>query len=158
MRHADVAPDVDALSREVIGAAIEVHTQLGPGLLERMYEEALAYELAAIGLSCESQVQIRVPYKSVMLSAQRLDLIVENTLIVEVKAVSRTTEIDAAQVLSYLSYLRCTGKPLGLLLNFHVMQLRDGIRRVVNSKHPALRPSHSPRPSRSTQSSYGERL
>ena len=118
------------LSERVIGCAIEVHRQLGPGLLESLYDEALAYEVQRAGLRCRRQQQVPIHYKSVTLSHPlRLDLIVEEKLIVEVKAKEETTPIDKQQLLTYLRLSRVS---LGLLINFNKTKLVNGVTRVVN--------------------------
>ncbi|HIJ39421.1 MAG TPA: GxxExxY protein [Rhodospirillaceae bacterium] len=119
----------DPLSRKIIGLAIEVHRTLGPGLLESAYEQCLSHELTKNSLGVRRQVAIPVNYKGLHLDCSyRLDILVENSLIVELKAVERLLPIHTAQV---LTYLRLTGLKIGLLLNFHTMALRDGIRRIV---------------------------
>lgn len=118
------------LSGKVIGAAIEVHRNLGPGLLESVYQEALAAELALQGISVERESIVPVRYKGIVLKqGLRLDLLVQNALIVEVKAVEALLPIHTAQL---LTYLRLVGKPLGLILNFNVETMRQGVKRVVN--------------------------
>jgi len=115
----------------VIGAAIDVHSALGPGLLESAYEACLAWELVDRGLSVRQQVPQPIVYKSVRLDvAYRIDLIVDEHLIIEVKAVSRLIPIHEVQV---LSYLRLSGHKIGLVINFHERHLKDGIRRIVNN-------------------------
>ena len=122
--------DEKALSGEVIGAAIEVHRTLGPGLLESAYELALERELLLRGLTVERQKAVFLEYKGVVLGdAFRIDLLVNGGLLVEIKATEQTLPLHEAQL---LTYLRLTGKPLGLLINFNVKVLKDGIRRVVN--------------------------
>lgn len=117
------------LSKEIIGAAIEVHRQLGPGLLESAYEGCLAYELNQRGILFERQKPVPVVYKDVRLDCGfRLDLLVGGLVVVELKAVDRLAPIHQAQM---LTYLKLTGCKLGLLLNFNVLKLRDGIKRVV---------------------------
>jgi GxxExxY protein len=118
------------LTEIVIGAAIEVHKHLGPGLLESAYEECLCAELSSLGLVFERQVQIPVNYKGLRLDCgYRMDLVVEKSVVVEIKSIEQLLPIHAAQV---LTYLKCSGKPVGLLLNFNVTQLRQGLRRIVN--------------------------
>jgi GxxExxY protein len=118
------------LSYKIIGAAIKVHTVLGPGLLESAYEECLAYELRKLGLRVDCQVSLPLVYEEVHLEAgYRLDMFVENKVIVECKAVESLHPVFAAQL---LTYLRLSGCKLGLLINFHVEHLRDGIKRYVN--------------------------
>ena len=119
----------DLLTERVIGAAIEVHRHLGPGLLESAYEECLVWELGQAGLNTERQVSLPVVYKQVKLDiGYRLDLVVQNTLIVELKTVEKLLPIHEAQL---LTYLKLSGMKTGLLLNFHSAVLRDGIKRMV---------------------------
>jgi GxxExxY protein len=118
----------DAFAREVIGAAIEVHRVLGPGLLESIYEEALCIELTERQIPFVRQRQIDLIYKGHVIGAGRLDLLVGDALVVELKAVESLTDVHLAQV---LSYLRTTGYHLGLLINFNVAVLRKGIKRVI---------------------------
>lgn len=114
----------------IIGCAIDVHRALGPGLLESAYEECLCYELAQAGLSFNRQVDLPVVYKGVRLDCgYRMDLIVENEVILEIKAVERMIPLFEAQLLSYLKMAK---KPIGLLLNFHVPVLKSGIKRLRN--------------------------
>jgi len=121
------------LTEKIIGAAIRVHRELGPGLLESAYEACLAYELTDGALKVERQKVLPVVYRGLRLDeGYRLDLLVEDTVIVELKAVSRLDDIHEAQL---LSYLRLANKPVGLLVNFHVTRLADGVRRVVNGPH-----------------------
>ena len=122
--------DEKALSGEVIGAAIGVHRLLGPGLLESAYELALERELALRGFSVERQKPVPLEYKGMPLGdGFRLDLLVENSLLLEIKAVEALLPIHEAQL---LTYLRLTARRFGLLLNFNEKSLKDGIRRVVN--------------------------
>jgi GxxExxY protein len=118
------------ITRRIIGAAIEVHRQLGPGLLESAYETCLVFELKQLGFLVEQQKPLPVVYKGIVLDCgYRLDLVVEDAVIVELKAVEQLTAIFEAQV---LSYLRVTSKKVGLLINFHVAVLKNGIKRIVN--------------------------
>ncbi|MFT4855844.1 MAG: GxxExxY protein [Algoriphagus sp.] len=120
----------DDITSKIIGAAIEVHKHLGPGLLESAYETCLAHELRTQGLNVESQITLPVVFKGVKLEAgYRLDLLVEKSVIVEVKAVEELANIHLAQT---LTYLRLGGFRLGLLINFNVPKLVDGLKRVVN--------------------------
>ena len=117
------------LTGQVIGAAIEVHRALGPGLLESAYEECLCWELNEVGLQVRRQVPLAVVYKTVRLDCgYRMDLVVENRLIVELKTVETLLPIHEAQL---LTYLKLTAIRTGLLLNFNVSVLRDGIKRMV---------------------------
>lgn len=119
----------DELSKIIIGAAIEVHRHLGPGLLESAYETCLAYELTERALSIERQKPIPVTYKGVPVDCGfRPDLLVNQRVIVEVKAIDSFAPIHEAQL---ITYLKLTGCKLGLLLNFNQIRLRDGIKRVV---------------------------
>jgi GxxExxY protein len=118
------------VSQAVIGAAIEVHRTLGPGLLESAYEAALAHQLRLDGLRVNRQPQLAVTYKGIELTdAYRIDLLVEDLVVVEVKAVEKLEAIHTAQL---LTYLRFSGKHLGLLLNFNSRTLHRGIQRVIN--------------------------
>ena len=118
----------DEFARRVIGAAIEVHKVLGPGFLESIYSKAMEYELRASGLAVARGKEILVRYKDIEIPGQRLDLLVEGRIIVELKAVESPAPIHEAQL---ISYLKATRLRLGLLINFHVPLLRDGIRRIV---------------------------
>lgn len=122
--------DALAVSHQVIGAAIEVHRILGPGLLESVYEAALAQELSIRNIRCLRQVQVPLTYKGHSLgSTLKLDLLVEETLLVEVKSVESIRPIHKAQL---LTYLRLRDLWVGLLINFNEVLLRDGIRRILN--------------------------
>ena len=122
--------NLDRITDSIIGAAIEVHRALGPGLLESAYEACLAFELAQYGLVVEQQKPLPVVYREVKLDCgYRLDLLVEGRVIVEIKAVNRLAPIHQAQL---LSYLKLSGCKVGLLINFNVEVVKDGIRRVVN--------------------------
>lgn len=115
----------------VIGSAIEVHRALGPGLLESAYEQCLCYELSQRGLAFQRQVELPIAYKAVNLACgYRMDLVVENLVVVEIKAVEQILKVHEAQL---LSYLRLYKKTLGLLINFHVPVLKHGIRRIANN-------------------------
>ena len=118
------------LSRYLIGEAINVHKRLGPGLLESVYEECLGYRLIKSGFRIEKQKPIPLVFEEVKLECGfRCDLLVEGKIIVEVKSVENLNDIHLAQV---ITYLKLTGVKLGLLINFNVLQLKDGIKRVVN--------------------------
>jgi GxxExxY protein len=121
---------LDRLAEAVIGAAIEVHRALGPGYLEDVYEQALKVELNLRGIEYESQVPISLTYKGYPVGATRLDLLVGGELVVELKAIEALGEIHKAQV---ISYLKASGKRLGLLINFNVPLLKHGVRRIVLS-------------------------
>jgi len=122
--------NINKLSSKIIGAAIEVHKTLGPGLLESTYEECICYELDLIDISYERQKPLPVQYKGTKLDCNyRLDLIVENAIILELKVCEKIKPIHKAQL---LTYLKLSGLQLGLLLNFNVTLMRDGITRIVN--------------------------
>ncbi|MGH2566845.1 MAG: GxxExxY protein [Bacteroidota bacterium] len=119
------------LTGKIIGAAIEVHRILGPGLLESSYEEPFCYELSELGLHFERQLALPVLYKRVKLDCgYRLDVVVEKSVIVELKSVESLLPIHQAQL---LTYLRLSGLSVGLLINFNVAVLKDGIKRLVNN-------------------------
>ena len=121
--------DENTISRHIVDAAIEIHRNLGPGLLESAYQQCLAYELATRGISFEMEKPIPVVYKGVKLDCGfRLDLLVAGLVVVEVKSVDELAPIHEAQT---LTYLRLTGCKLGILLNFNVPLMRDGIKRIV---------------------------
>ena len=125
----DTKTEADRLSHEIIGAAIEVHTYLGPGLLESAYEDCLCRELALRGMKFERQVQVPLEYKGVKVEGgYRLDILVEGLVIIEVKAVEKFEPVHEAQL---LTYLRLKNLWLGLLINFNVPHVKDGIRRLV---------------------------
>ena len=119
------------LSTKIIGAAIEVHKQLGPGLLESTYETCLVYELKILGLSVSRQQKLPVVYKGIKLDAgYRIDLVVENKIIIEIKSVEALANIHTAQL---LTYLRLKNLKLGLLINFNTVLLKNGLKRIVNN-------------------------
>jgi GxxExxY protein len=120
---------LDLITRRIIGAAIEVHKTLGPGLLESVYQACLAYELRQSGFKVDEQKPLPVIYKNVQLDCgYRIDLLVENEIVVEIKAAEQVAPIHEAQL---LSYLRLSGKRVELL-NFHVRVLKSGLKRIVN--------------------------
>ena len=128
---------LDRLTDQIIGAAIQVHRALGPGLLESAYEACLAYELFERGLAVEKQKTLPVTYRNIKLdTGYRLDLLVEGKVIIEVKAVDKFAPIHSAQLLSYLKLSDCS---VGLLINFNVKVLKHGIQRVVNKYPESLR-------------------
>lgn len=138
-------PDwVEEIGRAVIGAAIEVHRELGPGMLEAVYEQALIHELGLHGLRAVRQAEIDVIYKGVVIKGHRLDLLVEGSVVVELKSISAVVDLHKAQV---LSYLRAGQFPLGLLINFNKKLLKDGVHRVFNERftETASNPSRSSR-------------
>jgi GxxExxY protein len=117
-------------ARAVVDAAIKVHTSLGPGLLESVYEACLAHELGQRGLRVERQISLPVRYAGIVIEAGlRLDLLVEQCVVIEVKAVETLLPVHTAQL---LTYLKLGGYPLGLLLNFNVPHLKQGIKRLAN--------------------------
>ena len=121
---------LNEISGEVIDAAMTVHSILGPGLLESVYETCLCHELNKRGMNVQTQVPLPVCYDSLELDAGfRLDLIVDRDVIIELKSVEKLLPIHQAQL---LTYLRLSGKPLGLLINFNSVHLRDGIKRMVH--------------------------
>lgn len=121
-------PETEKLIHNVIGAAIAVHRQLGPGFLETVYQRAMAVELSFRGIGFEAQKSVDVGYRGIRLCEQRLDLVVEGVVIVEVKAVKKLRPIHQAQL---MSYLKATGIRAGLLVNFNVKLLVNGLRRYV---------------------------
>ena len=122
--------DINQLTGQIIGAAIEVHKTLGPGLLESAYEECLCRELSLRGFSYERQKEVPVKYKGVRLDCgYRLDIVVSESVVLELKACDRLERIHQAQL---LTYLKLTGIRYGLLINFNVSVLKDGIKRMVN--------------------------
>jgi GxxExxY protein len=122
---------INEITERIIGACIEIHKQLGPGLLESAYEECLCHELASAGLQFERQKPLSVNYKSVRLDCgYRLDLVVEGKVIVELKTVDQLAPIHDAQL---LTYLKLAGLTVGLLINFNVPILKDGLKRIANN-------------------------
>ena len=118
------------ISKKIIGCAIEVHKQLGPGLLETAYQECLLYELRQAGLKVRKEMPMPIVYKEVKLDhGYRIDLLVEEKVVIEIKTVEAFTDVHTAQV---LTYLRLGDYKLGLLLNFHVTMLKRGIKRIIN--------------------------
>ena len=123
------AAELNSLSERIIGAAIAVHRELGPGLLESAYEACLEFEVLDRGMKVERQVELPVVYRGIRVDAGfRIDLFAERLVIVEVKAVDKLVPIHDAQL---MSYLKLTGCHLGLLLNFNVRVLKDGLKRIV---------------------------
>jgi GxxExxY protein len=123
-------PEIDRLAKIVIGCAIEVHRHLGPGYLEEVYEEALCEELRLQDILFKRQHPISVAYKGKPVGQGRLDILVGDKLIVELKAVSAIAPVHSAQV---MSYLKATNLPLGLLINFNMALLKEGVIRIINS-------------------------
>jgi len=120
------------ISSKIIGASIEVHKQLEPGLLESTYEICLAHELKLMGLEVKQQIPLPVIYKDVKLNAgYRIDMIVENKVIIEIKSVDALAPIHTAQI---LTYLKLKDLKLGLLINFNEIKVIDGLKRIINGK------------------------
>ncbi len=117
------------LTEKVIGLAVNVHKQLGPGLLESVYEECLAFELAEAGLMFRRQLAIPITYRNTVLDTGfRADIVVEDDLIIEIKSIEAIQRVHEAQL---LTYLRLSNRKVGLLMNFNVLRLKDGLRRFV---------------------------
>jgi len=126
-----LSADIEAFGKTIVDCAFKVHTKLGPGLLENLYESCLAYELQKSGLNVQRQLVVPVKYDELHIEqGLRLDLIVTDIVIIEIKAVEQVLEVHKAQL---LTYLKLTGKPLGYLINFNVKLIRDGIKRMVLS-------------------------
>ena len=132
-----MAHDVEFLARHAIDCGLQIHKELGPGLLESVYEAVLAAALADAGFSVERQTIIPIRYRNLVIAeAFRADIILENALIIEVKSVERASPVHAKQL---LTYLRLTEQPLGLLMNFGCETFREGLRRVVNGPSAFVR-------------------
>lgn len=129
MKEPDVA--IDQWAHRVIGAAIEVHRHLGPGLLEAVYEEALAHESELRGIAYQRQMPVMIPYKAITAGEGRCDFFAAQCLPIELKATDGIHPVFLAQT---MNYLRALDQPLALIINFNVMVLKDGIRRVVLSQ------------------------
>lgn len=124
--------EINLLTEQIIGAAIEVHREKGPGLLESAYESCLAHELSLRGIHSARQVPVPLSYKGIVIEvAFRADLIVQDRVLVELKAIETILPVHKAQV---LSYIRETGHQVGLLINFHVPRLVDGVTRLLNDR------------------------
>ena len=124
----DLAAHIEGVMERVIGAAIEVHRHLGPGFLEATYHRALCIELEERGMTFKADRRVEVTYKGHQITGQKLDLVVESCVIVEIKAVSQLEEIHGAQL---VAYLKATGLRAGLLMNFNKPVLKAGLRRIV---------------------------
>ncbi|WP_418602644.1 GxxExxY protein [Hwangdonia sp.] len=121
----------DKITKKIIGAAINVHRVLGPGLLESAYQECLLFELKSIGLHVKKEIALPIVYKDIKLDhGYRIDLLVENKIVVELKTVECFTDVHSAQI---LTYMKLGNYPLGLLINFHTKLLKNGIKRFINS-------------------------
>jgi GxxExxY protein len=117
------------LTEMIIGAAINVHRVLGPGLLESAYQECLLFELRSIGLSVTKEIALPIIYKDIKLDhGYRIDLLVENKVVIEIKTVEAFTDVHTAQI---LTYMKLGNYPIGLLVNFHTKLLKDGIKRFI---------------------------
>ncbi len=121
-------PELEDLIRRVIGAAIEVHRHLGPGFIESIYQKAMCYELGMLGITFEKEKELIIRYKDLDITGQRLDMLVEKMLVVELKTVDLVLPIHEAQL---ISYLKTMGIRAGLIINFKVRQLKLGIKRIV---------------------------
>lgn len=136
-KYTDVSPDINDLSGKVVDCAFQVHKELGAGFLEVNYEDAFMYELDQAGIAYERQKTYAIPYKNIFLNSSfRFDLIVENKILVELKAVDKINPVHQAQI---YAYLKATRLPVGLLINFNVPLIKEGIHRYT------LRNSESPR-------------
>jgi len=134
---------LNKITETIIGAAIDVHRALGPGLLESAYEACMVYELAQVGLKAEQQKPLPIVYREVKLECgYRMDLMIEDEVIVEIKSIEKLLPIHQAQLLSYLKLSDCKVR---LLINFNVKVLKNGIKRVVNNFPDSLRTPCSPR-------------
>lgn len=123
--------DIESLGNSIIGAAIKVHRALGPGLLESAYQKCLEYEVLKLGVRVDCELALPILYESVHIDAgYRIDMLIENMIIIENKTVDHILPIHEAQLLTYLRMKRCR---LGYLLNWHVPVMKDGIRRMVNN-------------------------
>lgn len=130
--------NIDQITGEVVDSAIKVHSVLGPGLLESAYTACLAHELRKRGLEVRVQFELPIEYEGLTIDiGYRVDLLVQSQVIVELKAVARLNAVHQAQL---LSYLRLSGRQVGLLVNFHEYRLVDGIKRMVNNYRPRVRP------------------
>ena len=119
--------EIDQLTEKIIGCAIEVHKRLGPGLLESAYEECLSFELISAGLNIERQVPVPVVYKEIKLEyGYRIDILVEKTVVIELKSIEAFAPVHEAQILTYMKF---ANKTIGLLINFNVTLLKNGIKR-----------------------------
>jgi GxxExxY protein len=119
------------ITKKIIGAAIEVHKALGPGLLESAYQECLFFELKSLGFKVKKEISLPIVYKEIKLNhGYRIDLLVENTIVLELKTVEKFTDVHSAQI---LTYMKLGDYPLGLLINFHTKLLKNGIKRFINT-------------------------
>ncbi len=137
MTRTEIPHELNDLSHRVIGCAIEVHKELGPGLLESVYEAALCYELVRANIPYQQQLTYQGSYKGSPLPPQRIDLLVDHSIILELKAVRAVEDTHLAQL---VSYLLLTDKPLGLLINFNTPTIQKGLHRRINSRASCLHP------------------
>ena len=129
----------DKITENIIGAAIEIHRALGPGLLESAYQECLYFELKAKGYSVQKEISQPIVYKDIKLDhGYRIDLLVEHKIVIELKTVEKFTDVHTAQV---LTYMKLGDYPIGLLLNFNTKLLKNGIKRFINTTEQTLRES-----------------
>ena len=129
MEYTVISPELNKLATEIIGLAIKVHTALGPGLLESSYKECLFYEIIKAGYFAEKEKALPLVYEEVRLDiGYRIDILVDNKLIIEIKSIESLADIHTAQI---LTYLKLSGNRLGLLMNFNVKLLKNGIKRLV---------------------------
>ncbi|MQP25406.1 GxxExxY protein [Flavobacterium sp. LMO8] len=127
----ELSEELNNLSYQIIGCAIEVHRILGPGLLESAYQNCLIFELKKVGLKVEKEISLPITYKSIELDhGYRIDLLVNNQIVIELKTVEELTDVHKAQV---LTYLKLGNFPLGLLINFHSKILKNNIKRYINT-------------------------
>lgn len=126
-----VKPEWNLLTSRILQAAMDVHSELGPGLLESLYEEALCFELTERGIAFQRQLEFPIPYKTIVLRQQRCDVLVDSIVILELKSVDK---VDDRHLAAMVGYMRALDAPLGLLLNFHQMRLKDGIYRRLNPR------------------------
>lgn len=130
--------EINQLSHKIIGAAIEVHKHLGPGLLESAYRDCLAFEISQSRLYVEREKVLPLNYKGIILNqGYRIDLVIENKILLELKTVEALTDVHHAQM---VTYLKLGNYPLGLLINFHSKILKDGLRRVIHSNFESFHP------------------
>jgi GxxExxY protein len=129
----EISSDANRITGQIIAAAIKIHSQIGPGVLESVYQRCLEYELSKAGLAVQSEVALPVLYDGISFeSGYRIDLLVENSIIVELKCVKAILPIHKTQL---LTYLRLANLRMGLLLNFNVVHLRNGINRILNNRY-----------------------
>lgn len=126
---AQVPEQWNVVTERIIGLAMEVHSVLGPGLLERLYEDAMVHELECAGMRVQRQYPVRLRYKEIELGEQRLDLVVNELIVIELKSIEKVSDVHLAQL---VSYLRSAKLPLGLLINFNVPRLKEGLFRRIN--------------------------